>query len=136
MQNHVIDVNFFNDAIAEFAFNYDWYAISGVQVNSLGKIVTNFTKNIINGSLQTQGSSLQQSLSGNTENMQYKFYCRSLYRIGIGDFIFYKNRWLHVEAVHDYDEWGVREATLKMINLNNYVDFRDYLAYLNGEKII
>ena len=135
-QNHVIDPNYFNDAIAEFAFNYDWYTISGTQVNDLGKIITSFTKNVINGSLQSHGTSLNISKDGNTENMQYMFYCRSIYRIGIGDFIFYKNRCLHVEQVQDYDEWGVRQATLKMVNLSNYLDFQEYLEYLNGEKII
>lgn len=135
-QNHVVDPNYFNDAIEEFAFDFDWYVKSGQTVDSLGKIVNKFDKKVIRGSLQSHGTSLKQNLSLNSEDMEYRFYCRSIFRINIGDFIFYKNRWLHVESVRDYDEWGVRSAALRMINLVNYKDFSEYLQYLNGEKLV
>lgn len=135
-QNHVVDPTYFYDAIEEFAFDFDWYTISGVTSDELFRDVTTFTKLTIRGSLQSKGTSLQQSTSGNTEQMEYEFYCKSLYRIQMGDFIFYKNRWLHVEAVNDYDEWGVRSARLKMVNLTNYHDFQEYLKYLQGEILV
>lgn len=136
MQNHVIDPTYFYDAIEEFAFNYDWYVEAGVTINDLGRRITRFDKKTIRGSLQSQGTSLQQSFNGNTENMSYKFYCKSLYRISKGDFVHYKNRWLMVVGVDDFDEWGVRSATLNMVNLNNYHDFEEYLKYMNGEKVV
>lgn len=136
MQNHVIDPTWFYDAIEEFAFDYDWYATEGIDVDDLGRQVTKFRKNKIRGSLQSQGTSLSQSTDRTTENMRYEFYCKSLYRIYVGDFIRYKDRWLHVDSVNDYDEYGVRKSTLTLINLNNYRDFKEYLEYLNGEKIV
>lgn len=135
-QNHVVDPTYFYDAIEWFAFDYDWYPIDSSELDDLGRRVNTFKKTRIRGSLQPQGSSLQFSTTGNTEALKYEFYCRSMYRINIGDFIFYKNRWLHVDGVHDYDEWGVRQATLTMINLNDYHDFKEYLAYLNGAMLV
>ena len=135
-QNHVIDPTYFYDAIEWFAFNYDWYVVSDTGLDDLGRRINTFQKMTIRGSLQPQGTSLNQSTAGNTENLKYEFYCKSLYRINIGDFIFYKNRWLHVDGVHDYDEWGVRQASLTMINLNDYHDFQEYLSYLNGGTIV
>lgn len=132
MQNHVIDPTFFYDAIEEFAFNYDWYVVDGLSLDDYGRRITQFKKMTIRGSLQSKGTSLNLKSSGNTENMKYKFYCKSLYRIGIGDFIHYKNRWLHVDQVEDYDEWGVRNVSLTMVNLNNYKDLEEYVKYIEG----
>ena len=136
LQNHVIDPTYFYDAIEQFAFNYDWYVQNGTEIDDLGRRKASFQKLKIRGSLQPQGTNLNQSTSGNTENLKYNFYCKSLYRINVGDFIFYKNRFLHVDGFRDYDEWGVREAYLTMINLNNYHDFKEYLKYLDGEIIV
>ena len=136
MQNHVIDPTYFYDAIEEFAFNYEWYVVNGLSLDELGRRITQFDKRIIRGSLQSKGTSLNFKSSGNTETMKYEFYCKSLYRISIGDFIHYKDRWLHVDNVNDYDGWGVRSASLTMVNLNNYKDLQEYLKYLNGEKFV
>lgn len=135
-QNHVVDPTYFYDAIEEFAFDFDWYVATGVDSDELFRDVRTFEKRTIRGSLQSQGTALNQSTAGNTENMEYEFYCKSLFRIQIGDFIFYKNRWLHVESVRDFDEWGVRSARLKMVNLANYHDFEEYIKYLRGEKLV
>lgn len=135
-QNHIIDPTFFYDAIAQFAFNFDWYPQMGVSINDLGKQTYTYDHKIISGSLQSQGTNLSQSVDLNTENMQYRFYCKSLYRISVGDFMNYKERYLRVIAVRDYDEYGVRSATLQMINLVNYKDFAEYLKYLEGEIIV
>lgn len=135
-QNHVIDPTYFYDAIAQFAFNFDWYPQTGVSINSLGNQTYTYDHKLISGSLQSQGTSLNQSVDLNTENMQYRFYCKSLYRISIGDFMKYKERYLRVISVRDYDEWGVRSATLQMVNLVNYKDFEEYLKYLEGEIIV
>lgn len=135
-QNHIIDPTYFYDAIAQFAFNFDWYPQMGVSINDLGKQTYTYDHKIISGSLQSQGTNLAQSVDLNTENMQYRFYCKSLYRISVGDFMKYKERYLRVIAVRDYDEYGVRSATLQMINLVNYKDFKEYLKYLEGEIIV
>ena len=37
---------------------------------------------------------------------------------------------------NDYDEFGVRGAKLTQIELTQYRDFADYLAYLNGDKLV
>ena len=136
-QNHVIDPTFFYDAIEQFAFDFEWYPIKKAPiVDPLGKLVYMYDQKIIRGSLQSQGTHQQFNVDLNTENMQYNFYCKSLYRISIGDFIHYKDRWLRVNFIQDYDEWGVRNATLQMVNLSNYQDFQDYLKYLNGQKTV
>lgn len=135
-QNHIIDPTYFYDAIEQFAFNFDWYVVNASTIDDLGRRINSFDKKIIRGSLQSQGISLKQDIKLNSEDMDYRFYCKSLYRIKIGDFMFYKNRWLHVESVRDFDEWGVRSARLKMVNLNDYRDFNEYINYLNGGSII
>ena len=98
--------------------------------------ITTFDNKIIRGSLQSQGTKLKQDLKGNTEEMIYQFYCKSLYRIKKGDFILYNKRWLHVDSVFDYDFHGVRSCELRMINLNNYQDFKEHIKYLEGDIII
>lgn len=135
-QNHVIDPTFFFDAILEFSFDYDWYASKGVVLDDMKRRVTQFDHQIINGSLQPQTGSISFNTSGNTHRLQYKFYCKSLYRINFGDFIHYKNRWLHVDEVQDYDEWGVREVSLTMVNITDYRDFEAYIKYLQGEESV
>lgn len=136
MQNHIIDPTFFYDAIEQFAFNYDWFVVKEKDLDEYGRYTTTFDKKFIRGSLQSQGKRLHQSKSGNTEEMTYDFYCKSLYRISIGDFIKYKNRFLHVESVNDYDEWGVRSCTLKMVQLSDYKDLEEYVKYLNGDMLV
>lgn len=135
-KNHLIDPHYFYSAIEEFAFDYDIYIEIGKSLDEYHRYVYSYEKQTIRGSLQTQGLTLRLSKSGNLQENSYNFYCKSLYRINIGDFIFYKNTWLHVESVHEYDEWGVREASLKMIQLSQYKDLQDYYKYINGEKIV
>lgn len=134
--NHLIDPSYFYDCIEEFAFDYDLYQKSEQSVDDYGRIISTFTKQTIRGSLQTEGLRLSIKENGNTQSNDYKFYCKSLYRINIGDFIFYKNSWLHVNEVHEYDEWGVRECSLSMVQLSAYRDLEEYLDYINGETIV
>lgn len=135
-QNHVIDPTYFYEAIELFSFNFDWYPIKDTEIDELGKRVLKYGKETIRGSLQSKGTRLNQNVNRNSEDMQYDFYCKSLYRISIGDFIFYKNRWLRVFTVNDFDEYGVRSAVLQMVELNNYKDFKEYLKYLRGETLV
>lgn len=135
-KNHLIDPHFFYDAIEEFAFDYDIYVQVGETTDEYYRKKYIFEKRTIRGSLQTQGLSLNLSKDGNTMTNEYDFYCKSLYRINIGDFIFYKNTWLHCNSVHEYDEWGVREAHLTMVQLSAYKDLEEYVKYINGEKIV
>lgn len=135
-KNHLIDPHFFYDAIEEFAFDYDIYVQVDETTDEYYRKKYIFEKRTIRGSLQTQGLSLNLSKDGNTMTNEYDFYCKSLYRINIGDFIFYKNTWLHCNSVHEYDEWGVREAHLTMVQLSAYKDLEEYVKYINGEKIV
>lgn len=132
-QNHIIDPLFFYDLIEQFAFDYEWYAMSDTFVDDMGRQTACYTKQTIRGSLQTHGVTLSQNLSAvSTQSKTYQFYCMSLYRIQIGDFIHYNNQWLYTTDVKDYDEGGVRLATLHMVDLANHKDFKEYLLYLNG----
>lgn len=136
MPNHVVDPTWFFDALDLFTFEYDWFVQKGFAVDEMGRRITKFDKLKIEGSLQPEQTSLNFSENGNTQTYKYNFYCRSIFRIDIGDFIFYKNSYLHVDGVHEYDEYGVRSCTLTMINLNKYKDLKDYIDYLNGDKIV
>ena len=136
-QNHVIDPTFFYDVIEEFSFDYDIYVLEeNDEPDEYGRIINKYNKDIIRGSLQTQGITEIQSKDGNKQDLTYDFYCKSLYKINIGDIIEYEGNFLRVNFVKNYDEYGVREARLKMINLAAYRDFADYIKYLKGEKII
>lgn len=135
-QNHVIDPTFFFDAIEEFSFDYDIYVVEDSKLDASGREKLTFNKTIIRGSLQSEGTTLSQSFEGNVTNMSYNFYCKSLYRINIGDTIFYKGHYLRCNSVHDFDEFGVRSCTLQKIQLSSYRDLHDYIKYLKGDKII
>ena len=135
-KNHLIDPSYFYDAIEEFAFDYDIYVQTGEERDERYKTKITYTKMTIRGSLQTHGLSIEHRKTGNIMSNEYNFYCKSLYRISIGDFINYKNVWLHVDDVHEYDEWGVREAKLRMIQLTAYKDLAEYVKYINGEEIV
>ena len=136
MQNHVIDPTYFYDCIEEFSFNYTIYVVEKKEIDVSGNVKRTYSKNVIRGSLQSQGVELRQSKDGNTKEMRYNFYCKLLYRIDIGDIIEYKNRYLRVESVKDFDEYGVRECSLLMVELTKYRDLADYIKYLRGEKLV
>ena len=136
MQNHVIDPTYFYDCIEEFSFDYNIYVVEKKEIDVSGNVKRTYSKNVIRGSLQSQGVELRQSKDGNTKEMRYNFYCKSLYRIDIGDIIEYKNRYLRVESVKDFDEYGVRECSLLMVQLTQYRDLADYIKYLQGEKLV
>lgn len=135
-QNHVVDPTFFYDAIEQFAFDYDAYIVNSVEPDEYGRLTYSFSKTTIRGSLQSQGNRLSQNKQGNTHDMKYQFYCKSLYRINIGDFINYKDKWLHVDEVYDYDEYGVRHVNLTMVDLTAYTDLEEYVKYINGEILV
>lgn len=136
-QNHLVDPLWFEDAVEEFAFDYDWYIRSGVHLNALGMQTSSFEKRTIHGSLQISDTNLNiNQTTGNTQSTKYNFYCMSKYRINIGDFIYYKGKYLHVDGVHDYDEMGVRTASLTMINLQNYADLEEAVRFLEGEQTV
>lgn len=136
MQNHVVDPTYFYDCIEEFSFDYNIYIVEKKEIDASGNVKRTYSKNVIRGSLQSQGVELRQSKDGNTKEMRYNFYCKSLYRIDIGDIIEYKNRYLRVESVKDFDEYGVRECSLRMVQLTKYRDLADYIKYLQGEKLV
>lgn len=136
-QNHVIDPTFFYDAIEEFAFNYIIHVVTDENtIDEYGKTHVTYKKQTIRGSLQDDGVTEVKSKTGNTRVEKYRFYCKSLYRINIGDIIEYKNKYLRVNFVHEYDEYGVREVALQSIKLTAYRDFADYIKYLKGVKLV
>lgn len=134
--NHLVDPTFFYDVIEEFAFDYDVYIEQPGSVDDYGNTKISYKKEKIRGSLQVQGKPLRQSKTGNTMDVQYMFYCKSLYRIDIGDIIEYEGNFLRCIDTHPYDEYGVREARLQMIQLTAYRDFADYIKYIKGQKIV
>ena len=135
-QNHLVDPTFFYDAIEEFSFNYTIYVVTGQTLNEDGNTVPQYTQQTIRGSLQSQGTRLVQSMTGNKTEQIYKFYCKSLYRIDIGDSLVYKNRYMRVDELQDYDEYGVRECSLTVVDLAQYRDLAAYIKYLNGEELV
>lgn len=135
-QNHVIDPTYFYDAIEEFSFNFDCYIVVGKTLDETGRIKTSFEKQMIRGSLQSRGTELQQKQDGNMTAMRYEFYCKSLYRLNIGDFIVYKNRYLLCKTVYDYDEYGVRSASLEQVQLTSYRDLLEYIKFLEGKELV
>lgn len=133
----IIDPTFFYDAIDEFAFNYDIYiCINQQEPDEYGRTHITYQHEVIQGSLQTQGDVVTRSKSGNTDTIRYDFYCKSLYRIAKNDIIAYKNLYLIVNDVHEYDEFGVRSCSLNAIELSQYRDFAEYLKYKKGELIV
>lgn len=135
MSNHVIDPSYFDEAIAEFAFNYDWYHVSGQYVDSLGYQKNTFTHLTISGSLQPQRRSVRYNKEGNIESTPYSFYCKSTYRIDTGDFLHYNNNWLIVISVEPLDEYGVRTCTLESATPAQYRDLQEGIKALTGEII-
>lgn len=136
-KNHLIDPTFFFDAIEEFSFNYPIYVVNkDGDVDEYGNTKLTYTQKTIRGSLQIKTKQERQSKDGSTMDVEYDFYCKSLYRIDIGDIIEYDNNFLRCYDVHPYDEYGCREASLRMIQLSAYRDFADYIKYLRGEKLI
>ena len=135
-QNHLVDPTYFYDAIEEFSFNFTIYTVTNKTIDDYGNVKYTYDNAIVRGSLQSDGTRLVQSQEGNTTVVKYRFYCKSLYRINIGDIIEYKNKYLRVDFVQDYDEYGVRNCELTMIQLTAYRDLRDYIRYLNGEVLV
>ena len=135
-QNHLVDPTYFYDAIEEFSFSFTIYTVTNKTIDDYGNVKYTYDNAIIRGSLQSDGTRLVQSQEGNTTVVKYRFYCKSLYRINIGDIIEYKNKYLRVDFVQDYDEYGVRNCELTMIQLTAYRDLRDYIRYLNGEVLV
>lgn len=136
MQNHVIDPTYFYDCIEEFSFDYDIFVLEKITVDDAGRDKEVYSKTKIRGSLQSQGLRREHSKSGNQQFRDYNFYCKSLYRIDINDVIHYKGNYYETESVQDYDEYGVRSCSLKMITLSSKRDLADYVKYLSGEKLV
>lgn len=134
--NHLVDPTFFYDAIEEFSFNYTIYVVTAQTLDDAGNTVPTYTTKTIRGSLQSQGVRLSQSFTGNKAEQKYRFYCKSLYRIDIGDILTYKGRYMRVDEVQDYDEYGVREASLTVIDLAQYRDLAAYIKYITGQELV
>ena len=135
-QNHLIDPTYFYDAIEEFSFNYDIYIVVSITQDERGLEKYTYQKQTIRGSLQSSGLTEEKKKEGTIDSKSYKFYCKSLYRINVGDIIEYKNNYYRCDSVQDYDEFGVRECSLSMIQLTAYRDLLAYIKYLNGTELV
>lgn len=135
-QNHLIDPTYFFDVIEEFAFDYDLFILIGTEIDDTGRVKNVYDKQEIRGSLQSKGFSRQLSKSGVIETKAYSFYCKSLYRINIGDILMYRDNFYIVTHVNDYDEFGVRSCEMSMTDITIHRDLYDYIKYLRGEKLI
>lgn len=134
---HVMDPTFFVPAIDEFKFGYEFYHVVGHGRDEYGRITTKYEQTTIYGSLQPETPSYEQSPTGNMVTKRFRFYCLSLYRIDLGDFIHKGDEWLRVNApAMAYDEYGVRECGLEMVDLASYRDLADYVAYIEGKKLV
>lgn len=133
--NHIVSPSYFDDCIAQFEFTYEWYHITGMDVDDLGNQKNTFTKFDIKGSIQPQTTRRQQKKEGMIETREYEFYCKSIYRIDCGDFINYNNDWLIVTSVNPYDEYGVRKVSLESANPSMYRDLEEAKKCLTGEII-
>lgn len=134
--NHIINPSYFDDIIEEFSFEYDWYVITDIVVDELGYQKNKYTLAKIKGSLQPQGMRRNYNKEGNTTTNGYDFYCKSIYRINIGDFINYNEDYLIVVSVSPYDEYGVRKCTLESANMSQYQDLLEFKKALTGEIIV
>ena len=135
--SRIIDPNFFDQAINEFKFTYIWYVETGIRIDDLGRRIPSFDKRTIEMSLQPDQSRLVQTSQGNHHELTYKWYCKAIYRVNIGDFFFVlSGNYLHVDSVQSYDGWGVRQGSCTMVNLSQYKNLEDYIKYINGEKIL
>lgn len=131
-----IPLNYFDDAIDAFAYSYDWYSVTDQIVDEYGNQKNQFTRLTIVGSMQPQGIRVHRTKEVVNESRDYKFYCKSTYRINIGDFINYNNDWLIVNSVETYDEYGVRSCSLSSVNPSMYKDLLEAIKALSGEIII
>ena len=135
-QNHVIDPTFFYDAIEEFAFDYTCFIVKDVEYDEEGNTIYKWSHQIVRGSFQRDMTKRSKSKSGSTDSADSHFYCKSLYRLNMGDVIEYHHNYYMIDGVNDYDEFGVRECELKMIQLTKYRDLCDYIKYIRGEKLV
>ncbi len=133
MGNHVINPSFFNDVLETYSFEYDAYVVANINPDEYGMQKATFDNVKVVGSLQNQGTRLSQKSSGNTVSTTFKFYSKSIYRLNIGDFIMYEGKLLHVTDVNPYDEYGVRECTLEMTQLNEHRDLAEFIKLQTGD---
>lgn len=133
MSNHVIDPTFFSDAIEMYAFDYIAYIVKDVIRDEYGMQKSAYDKVNIRGSLQTQGVKLNQKKSGNTTSNSFMFYCKSSYRLNIGDFMIWEGKLLHVIDMQPYHEYGVRECTLEMTQLNEHRNLAEFIHLQTGD---
>lgn len=133
MVNHLIDPSYFDDLIAEFAFEYDWYFVKGAIVDDMGNRKYSYGKTKIVGSLQDNGTYTDRRKDGNITYHRYKFYFSSQYKLDRNDIIFYNNQYLLVnEDIEKYDEYGVRSCSLVSVDKSLY---RDLLEVVKDEVL-
>lgn len=133
---HLNDVRYFWDAIENFSFDYDFYTFSGRSVDEKGKVIKTFTHSTIRGSLQSYGGyAKSKDKSGATTSGTFKFFCKSIYKFNIDDFIRTQDgQWLICVAIDEpYSEWGVRAGSFQMTDLYHHKDLADYIKTLSGE---
>ena len=133
--NHLVDPSYFDDAIEQFEFDYVWLHCKGLEVDELGNQKNTYEQLPLRGSLQPQGYKRENNKEGNTETRPFMFYCKSIYRIDVGDIVIYNNIYLMVDGINLYDEYGVRSCSLESIDIAQYRDLQEAVKCLTGEVI-
>lgn len=136
---HLNDVKYFWDAIEHFSFAHDFYTFSGRTVDERGRVKKSYTHSKIVGSLQSYGGYKKNTdKSGNTVGATFRFFCKSIYKFNVDDFIkTQEGTWLIcTEVTEPYSEWGVRAGTFVMTDLYAHKELQDYVNTLEGRTEI
>lgn len=126
----------FDEAIDQFAFVYDWYHITGMVTDDLGNQKNSYTKLRIEASIQPRSNRIQRGKEINVETREYELYCKARFQIDTGDFINYNNDWLIVNSVQPLNEYGVRQVSLTSANPAMYRDMLKAVELQTGESTL
>lgn len=129
--NPLIDISFFEDLMAEFEYEYDWFFVTGTTTDDLGHRTYKYSKGKIMASIQDDGVHTDRRKDGNVTYHRYSLYCLTRYKINRNDIIYYNNEYLLVnDDVVKYNEYGVMSCTLVSVDQSLY---RDLLEPLRSE---
>lgn len=134
---NVIDISYFKDALLDIGDYYKIYHRTKVRINEYGEIINNYEKSVVWGSLQDDNNKRDKQGQAGTVEQTKKFYCESKYRIYIDDILIDEaGNWYVVYEYQQWDAYGVREMSLRAIEITedrNFNEFKEYLAKERGE---
>lgn len=135
-KQHIIPPTFFWPGISIFEADYDCYIKTGVDIDALGNRHDTYTKQTIKCSLQRQVRTKEQDTTGNKVPQRCNFYCKSIFRLDIDDYIFADGQYFIVKEMQPYDEYGCREGVVERVDIRNNKDLMEYIKYLEGDELI